>query len=152
MKNIVIALLLTVTMGFCADTNWQKTNVAGKSTRTIPMALGAAVTIIPSNGIVTANLVITATTGRGDLPQIIKISSAGNAITTVNAMTLTNMAVGDVIYIQSALASEDVVVVEDDSTIYLGGETRTLSDPADILIIQKFSSTAVREVGFVDNN
>ena len=149
-KYLIVALAI-FTMCFGASTNWQKTIVAGKSTRTIPMALGAELTTTLT-GSSSITLSVQATTGRANLPQIMSLSNSGTAISTVDVIVLDNVAIGDILILKTALASEDVVVVEDDSTIFLGAESRTLSDPADELWLRKFSASAVKEVGFYDNN
>lgn len=153
-KEFLLCLLVACFLAsfvMAADTNWQLTRVAEKATRTIPMALGSAITeALDGTSSITLN--VDATTGRGELPQIMTLSNVGQAISTIDVIVLDNMSVGDVVILQTYRASEDVVVLEDDSTIYLGGESRTLSDPADELWLRKKSSTEIVEVGYFDNN
>ena len=155
MKKLLISLLILVSLGF--STNWTNMNVDGKATRTIPLALGSAIVVHINEGITTpsassATVNIAETAGRGSLGQIQTLSNQGVAISTVDVLVIDDMLIGDIVLIQTERASEDVVIVDDGSTILLGGATRTLSDPADLLGIMKISATAVREVFFVDNN
>jgi len=146
----LLGFLLVFSFAFCASTNWQNTSVAGKSTRTIPLALGSALST-NLTGTSSITLDVVATTGRADLPQIMTLTNLGVAISTIDVIVIDNMSIGDIVFLQTYRASEDVVIVDDDSTILLGGDLRTLSDPADILGLQKFSDTQLREVIFVDN-
>ena len=149
MKKILVLLMLVASI-FAIDTNFVNMRVAGISERTIPLALGASVSnALTGTSSITLN--IATTTGRGNLSQWAKLSNTGVAISTVDVILLDNLVVGDIVLLQTTLASEDVVFVDDGSTIYLGAATRTLSAPGDILMLQKFSSTAVREINFVDN-
>jgi hypothetical protein len=148
MKKLLISLLVLASFGFSA--NWTNMKVDGKATRTIPLALGASVTNTLT-GTSSITLDVIATTGRTSLGQIQTLSNQGVAISTVDVVVLTDMVIGDIVLFQTERASEDVVFVDDNSTILLGGATRTLSDPADVLGLQKISATAVREIIFVDN-
>jgi hypothetical protein len=149
MKKLLISLLV-LSFAFSASTNWQNTRVAGKATRTIPLALGASVTNTLT-GTSSITLDVKATTGRTSLGQIQTLSNQGVAISTIDVVVLSDMVIGDIVLFQTERSSEDVVFVDDASTILLGGATRTLSDPADVLGLMKISATAVREIIFVDN-
>ena len=72
------------------------------------------------------------------------------AISTVNAVTTANIAIGSLIYFNTNVASQDVVFIET-GNIDLGG-TRTLSDPLDVLVIQKVGADSFREITYTDNN
>jgi hypothetical protein len=148
MKKLLISLLVLASFGFSA--NWTNMNVDGKATRTIPLALGTPVTTTLT-GTTSITLDISATSGKGTLPQILSLSNPAVAISTIDVITITNMSIGDIIYLQTALASADVTVSES-ALILLGATSRFLSDPADILGLQKFSTTQLREVMYVDNN
>jgi len=148
MKKLLFSLLVLTCFGFSA--NWTNMNVDGKATRTIPLALGKDITSTMT-GTSSITLDVKATTGRSSLGQIQTLANRGVAISTVDVLVLTDMAIGDVVLFQAERASEDVVFVDDNSTILLGGASRTLSDPADVLGLMKISTTAVREIIFVDN-
>ena len=150
MRKILFLLVLLMSFAFSANTNWTGMRVADVYTRTIPMALGASLTTTLT-GTTSVTLNVVATTGRSDLPQIMSLSNADVAISTIDVIVVSNMTVGDIVYLTTALASADVVVSES-ALILLGATTRTLSDPADILGLQKFTATKLREVLFIDNN
>jgi len=152
MRKILFLLVLLMSFAFSANTNWTGMRVADNYTRTIPMALGASLTtVLATTNVGSITLNVVATTGRNDLPQIMSLSNVGTAVSTIDVVVVTNMTIGDIVYLQTALASEDVVVSES-ALILLGATSRTLSDPADILGLQKFTATKLREVLFIDNN
>ena len=72
------------------------------------------------------------------------------ATCTVNQVTTANIAIGTVVIFNTAAAARDVVFIET-GNLDLGG-TRTLSDPVDVLMIQKTGANQWRELSFVDNN
>ena len=81
--------------------------------------------------------------------NIILDTYADAAIGTMNALSGT--VEGDIIYISTQLASQDIVVSES-ATIYMSSTTRTLSDPKDVLVLKNQDGTNLVEVGFYDNN
>jgi len=75
------------------------------------------------------------------------------AVSTVNIISQLNA--GDIVIIRSSLASQDIVFQES-NVLHLGGATRTLSDPSDIIMLMGIPSTdatavSAIEVSFVDN-
>ena len=75
------------------------------------------------------------------------------AISTVNTIATANFSQGSVLVVQTALASQDIDIIEG-GNIILGSATRTLSDPADYLKLRLYDVNNYywREEGFGDNN
>lgn len=165
MRKILFLLIMLMSFAFSANTNWVGMRVADVYTRTIPLSLGAALATeldsVTTPDASSVTLSVLATTGRGELPQIMTLRNAysgtnlvspnGSAITTIDVIVITTMSIGDIVILQTGIASEDVVVVDDGSTIFLGAATRLLSGLSDDLWLRKFSATALKEVGFYDN-
>jgi len=145
MKKIVAGLLISASIGFSASTNWQVTSVAGKAQRTIALALGPDIALQQT----TSTLNVAQTQGRGDLYQIMTLGHTGAAVSTINVIT--GGTAGDIVVLQTKVATEDVVVVNG-SSIHLGASTRTLANPQDKLFLFRRSATQWDEVGFFSNN
>jgi len=79
-------------------------------------------------------------------------TSANAAVNTVNRITTANIDIGSILVIQSELASQDIVLTETGGNLILGATTRTLTDPADKLMLIKASATEFQELSFVDVN
>lgn len=151
-KAIVLLTVVLFSFGFSASTNFVPMSVAGKGTATIPLALGAAVVqTLTTADAASITINVSATTGRGELPQVMTLKNRGVAITTVDVIVITSMQTGDIVGLQSERASEDMVIVEG-TGLNLGAATRTLSDPADRLWLYKRNATNLDEFLFNDNN
>lgn len=73
------------------------------------------------------------------------------AISTVNNVVTADMEIGQLVQFQTSAAARDIVFIET-GNLDLGATIRPLSDPGDILILQKYSATTFREYIFVDAN
>jgi len=73
------------------------------------------------------------------------------AISTVNSVATANWGLGSRVEIQSNISSHDVVFIETNN-LNLGATSRTLSDTADKIILEKYAADDWREIGFFDNN
>ena len=144
--SFVLLVCLICGLSFSA-TNTRMSFINGVSKRTIPWAMGTSVTI-NVDGTSDCTVTISYTTGYGSLQQIAMLKNTGVAITTVNAIT--GGEIGDIIIFETCRASEDVVF--GDVTGLNLGDNRTLSDPADKLILWKRNATNWDELGYYNNN
>lgn len=71
---------------------------------------------------------------------------------TGNLLSISGTLEGDIIYLHTQVASQDVTVSEAGGTIFLGAATRALSDPKDVIVLKNIDGTNLVEVGYYDNN
>ena len=150
MNKLICVIIAVALAGFCfatsLSTNSQTTFVGGVAKRTIVGALGAGHTVnLTGTSSSTLNLT---TTGFGALDGVVNLNHVSFAVSTVNVIV--GGSVGDFVVLQTTRASEDVVVL--DTTGINLNANRTLTDPADKLILFKRSATNWDEFGFYDNN
>lgn len=145
MKKFLSVLIIGL-MGACFATNSVTVFKSGVAKRAIPLALGAAKSV-QLTGTATSTLNVT-TEGFGDLYQVVTLGHTGAAVSTVNVIV--GGQPGDVIVLQTKTATEDVVIL-DTTGINIGGN-RTLSDPADKLMLFRRDASNWDELGFDDNN
>ena len=78
-------------------------------------------------------------------------TSANAAVNTVNRITTANIDIGSILVLQTELASQDIDIAEGGNVV-LGATYRSLTDPADKLMLIKASATEFQEISFVDVN
>lgn len=72
------------------------------------------------------------------------------AISTVDNVVTAGITTGTLLYLQSTLASQDIIWTESGNMDL--GAARTLTDPLDLLILLKTGANQFIEAGFFDNN
>ena len=152
MNRLFIFGVATLAFGAVAFAEYSTTvtNITtGKATRKSNVALGEAKALTLAAAESTPNLT-TGSAARSQPYAFVELTTyLRAAVSTINGIAGT--VEGDVVVLQTARSSEDVVVIEG-TNLKLGGASRTLTNVSDQLILVNYDGTNLREQNFSDND